>query len=376
MKRAYWTKPDVFEAEVEVRTLGDCKVTIDPNMFHPDEGGQPADKGSIGPATICRIEITEGQIVHTLDRPLADGTYTARLDAEHRLYTAAHHTAQHIISGIAESRFGLHTTGVHIGLERCTVDFDRKTDWQTLRAIEREAMQVVALNVPVETVFDDTDVRIRSDSKQITPEVVRVVRIGDYDSSACCGAHVAATGRIGLIRIFETESKKQGTRVYFLAGSRALEMSQSETAILAELRKTAGCSTVELPESLRKTLDRSKSLAKEIEKLWSAQLPALAAASQVVQAGAAKVGICVAELPANLTGKLAAMIAEQTGGAGIVVNGLHIAISSKNAHAGELLRKIQGTLGGKGGGSPKAANGILNHPPTPDQIAKILTTSP
>ena len=105
MKRMYWTNPDVFETEVEVKAFDDCKVTIDPIIFHPDEGGQPADKGTIGQANVCNVEIINGQIIHTLDSPLGDGKYIARVDRQHRFYTASQHTAQHIVSGIADERF-------------------------------------------------------------------------------------------------------------------------------------------------------------------------------------------------------------------------------------------------------------------------------
>ena len=51
MKRLYWTQPDTFETEVEVAVVDDRAVTIDPILFHPDEGGQPADLGTIGDAS-------------------------------------------------------------------------------------------------------------------------------------------------------------------------------------------------------------------------------------------------------------------------------------------------------------------------------------
>ena len=73
MKRLYWTQPDVIEAEVEVVTVGPNQVTIDPILFHPDEGGQPADRGTIGEAVVQDVQVVDGKIVHTLDRPLADG---------------------------------------------------------------------------------------------------------------------------------------------------------------------------------------------------------------------------------------------------------------------------------------------------------------
>jgi hypothetical protein len=162
MKRLYWTHPDVFEAEVEVVAVGPGKVTIDPILFHPDEGGQPADKGTIGEAVVHDVQVVDGKIVHTLDRPLTDGRYVACLDKERRLYTATQHTAQHILSGVAASQFGLETVGVYIGLEGCTVDFDKKLEWDVAEEIERRAMEVVTLDIPVETTFNDPDMQTGS----------------------------------------------------------------------------------------------------------------------------------------------------------------------------------------------------------------------
>ena len=97
MKRLYWTNPELVETEVEVKKITECKVTTDPVIFHPDEGGQPADIGTIDKANVDNVEIINGQIVHTLDKPLGDGKYIARLNKPHRLYTATQHTEQHII---------------------------------------------------------------------------------------------------------------------------------------------------------------------------------------------------------------------------------------------------------------------------------------
>jgi len=267
VKRLYWTNPDIYEIEVDVRSVGDRKVTINPIVFHPDEGGQPADKGRIGESEVLNVEVIDGRIVHTIDKALSDGKYIAHVDSRHRLHVARRHTAQHIISGIAEKRFGLKTLGVHIGLESCTVDVDKKIDWETAQAIERHSMEAVTENIPVETVFNDTNVRTRFDLKDIESDMIRVVKIGEYDASACCGTHVRRTGDIGIIRILDLESKKNGTRVSFAAGQAAFEFSQAETSILKELRQLSKCSTIELPGILRKAMESSKNLNKEVERL-------------------------------------------------------------------------------------------------------------
>ncbi len=372
MKRLYWTQPDTFEAEVDVAIIDDHAVTIDPILFHPDEGGQPADLGAIGAANVLGVDLVDGQIVHRLDKPLAAGKHVARVDRQRRQHTAGHHTAQHIISGLAEKQFGLKTTSVHIGLERSTVDFDRKIEWDTVAALERAALEVVLRDLPVETAFNETGVRSREDLKAVESDVIRVVKIDDCDKSACCGAHVGTTGQIGTVRLCDIESKKQGTRVFFLAGAKALEYAQAETSVLRELRKVASCSTPELPTLFEKTLSQAKELAKEVDQLWSQMLPDLASSAEVVDVESSKVGIQIAGIPESLVARLAGMIAKATAGVGIAVSGTRIGISSATLGAGDLLKRIQATVGGKGGGSPKSANGSLDRAITTRELTTIL----
>ena len=372
MKRLYWTNPDACEVEVEVKSVGDCTVTIEPIVFHPDEGGQPADKGKIGQCNVLNIEIVEGRIVHTLDGPLSDGTYIARVDKQHRSRVAGRHTAQHIISGIAEKQFDLKTVGVHIGLESCTVDFDKKIDWETAQAIERHSMEVVTENIPVEAVFNDSDARTRFDLKEIESDMIRVVKIGDYDASACCGTHVRRTGDIGIIRILDLESKKNGTRISFAAGRKAFEFSQAETSILKELRQLSKCSTIELPAILRKALESSKNLNKEVERLQSLMLPGFVESAMIVEVGSSKIGIQIDAVSGKLAGKLAASIANEIDGTGIVISDGNIVINSKNLNANDLLKKLHKAVGGKGGGSSNAASGRLDKQLTTEQVVEIL----
>jgi len=372
VKRLYWTNPDIYEIEVEAKSVGDCKVTIEPIVFHPDEGGQPADKGSIGESYVLNVEIIDGRIIHTLDKPLSDGKCVAHVDSRHRLSIARRHTAQHIISGIAEKRFGLKTVGVHIGTESCTVDFDKKINFETAQAIERDSMEVVAENIPVETVFNDTDARSRFDLKQIESDMIRVVKIGDYDASACCGTHVLRTGDIGIIRILDLESKKNGTRVSFDAGPSAMEFSQSETSILKELRQLSKCSTAELPVILRKALESARNLSKELERLQDMMLPGFVESAQIIEVDSSKVGIQINAVSAKLAGKLAAMIANEINGTGIVISDSSIAINSKKLDANDLLKKLCKAVGGKGGGSPQASSGRLDRQVTTEQVIEIL----
>jgi len=372
MKRMYWTHPEVFEAEVEVTEVEPGKVLIDPILFHPDEGGQPADLGAIGDATVRNVQMIDGRVVHILDKPLAAGRHVAHLDRERRLHTSTHHTAQHILSGLALKRFGLRTVSVHIGLEGCTVDFHEKVGWDVAEQLERQALDAVMADLPVETSFGPQGEQARNQAGSIHPDDIRIVKVGDLDVSACCGAHVCSTGTIGIIRIFDIENRKAGTRVSFLAGKKALEQSQLETRTLRELRILAGCATVDLPANLQKTMERSKELAKEVSRLWSSRLPELADSAQRVALGPGVVGIYAGELPRDLVTTLAGAIAEATGGAGIVLSENQLAVSGKTLSASDLFQKIQAHAGGKGGGSPRAANGRLDKSLSAEEVVQLL----
>jgi len=101
-------------------------------------------------------------------------------------------------------------------------------------------------------------------------------------------------------------------------------------------------------------------------------LPDLVKSAEAVVVKSSKIGIQVTDIPSQLVTKLAGMIADAIEGVGIVVSDVNIAINSNGMNADELLRKIQNTVGGKGGGSSKAANGRLSRAVTTDELITIL----
>jgi alanyl-tRNA synthetase len=127
-----------------------------------------------------------------------------------------------------------------------------------------------------------------------------------------------------------------------------------------------------LPTVFQKAAEKSKELAKEADRVWSLRLSDLAKSAEAITIGSSTVSVYAGELPRELVSVLAGMIAEATNGVGMVVSDTNIAVSSKTLDAGGLLKKIQNTVGGKGGGSPKSANGRLNRPVTINELVDIL----
>jgi alanyl-tRNA synthetase len=123
---------------------------------------------------------------------------------------------------------------------------------------------------------------------------------------------------------------------------------------------------------LRKALESSKNLSKEVERLQEQMLPGFVSSTSIVNISSSKVGVQIDAVSAKLAGKLAALIANEIDGTGIVISDSSIAINSKNLNANDLLKKLHKAVGGKGGGSANAASGKLDKEVTTEQIIEIL----
>ena len=199
-------------------------VVPDQTAFYPEGGGQPNDTGTLGGVRVLDVREKEGRIVHLCGGPLMLGQRVEGLvDADRRFDLMQQHTGEHIVSGIICGRLGYHNVGFHIGSETVTVDFDGPLTPEELEQVEVEANRFVWANVPVRCWFPGPEEQVSYRSKRALDGPVRVVEVPGADRCACCGVHVAATGEIGLIRLFSVVKFHQGSRIEMACGKRALD---------------------------------------------------------------------------------------------------------------------------------------------------------
>lgn len=217
---------DSFVASVleSVATDGGYDVVLDKTAFFPEEGGQSSDTGYIGDAKVSQVYEKEGVIHHIADRPLAEGEYNCRIDFAARFEKMQCHTAEHILCGIIHRLFGLDNVGFHLGEDEVTFDVDGVLDRAQLDRAEELANEAVFSNIAVETLFPAASELslLEYRSKLDITDGVRLVKIGDTDTCACCAPHVARTGEIGIIKILDFMKHRGGTRIWMVAGRRAL----------------------------------------------------------------------------------------------------------------------------------------------------------
>src|SRR5208283_4011235 len=89
----------------------------------------------------------------------------------------------------------------------------------------------------------------------------------DFDLNACGGTHVRSTGQIGSILLRTTEKVRQGVRLEFVCGLRAVRTARRDFAALTEAAAVFSTHIWEVPQQLRKSLDEIKSAQKAQHRL-------------------------------------------------------------------------------------------------------------
>lgn len=208
-----------------VQTDKGFEIILDATAFYPEGGGQAADTGILGGASVLDTRERGEEIIHLCDRAVEPGSQVeGQIDWEPRFQRMQQHSGEHIVSGILHRRYGCSNTGFHMGQERTVIDFDGVIPAQALPEIEAEANRAVWANLPV-TCWYPTPEELPSvnyRSKRALPWPVRIVEFPGYDCCACCGTHVKSTGEIGIIKLYSAVPFRGGTRIEMACGKLAL----------------------------------------------------------------------------------------------------------------------------------------------------------
>ncbi len=207
---------------------GGYRVRLSRTAFFPEGGGQAADTGTLGGVPVTDVQIVKDEVWHFTDTPLAVGEeVTGEVDWEQRFPRMQHHTAEHIICGLAHRYYGYENVGFHLGSEDVTLDLSGELTREQLNALEEEANVIVARNVAVTVAIPDPErlahIAYRSKKEKELTGPVRLVTVEGVDCCACCAPHVARTGEIGLIKLLDFVRWKGGIRVHLLCGAAALQ---------------------------------------------------------------------------------------------------------------------------------------------------------
>jgi len=111
---------------------------------------------------------------------------------------------------------------------------------------------------------------------------LRLIGIDNFDLCACGGTHVRSTGQVGMILCRKLEKAKQGFRVEFVCGGRALRHARKDYETLTEAGMLFSAHLWDVPAQIRKQVEETRAAGKVQHKLLEeiAELRAAQLASQ------------------------------------------------------------------------------------------------
>jgi alanyl-tRNA synthetase len=370
-----------FDAAVVEEADDGRRVYLDRTAFYPTSGGQPFDTGRLGGIEVIDV-VDEGErIAHVLASPLAKGPAIGQVDWARRFDHMQQHTGQHLLSAVLADLFGYQTTGVHFGQETSTVDLDtgKLTQAQVERAEER-ANEIVVENRPVDVSFEEAGSAAGLRKPSDRGGTLRVITIRDIDRSACGGTHVRATGEIGLISTRKVERVRQAMRLEFLCGGRAVRRARADRALLSHLAAGFSSAAEDLPrliESQREELKEAQTARREMQasldlcrarELYEAATPDPTGIRRAVVRDSGEplerlrgLAQAFASLP------MAIFVGGVTSPPAVVL----AASPDTRVDAAGVLKGLLAAVGGRGGGSPALAQGIL---PGRSQLETIIAS--
>lgn len=245
---------------------GKYLIELDQTVFFPEGGGQLSDKGIISDAKVAHVAEKNGHILHECDKPLAVGSMVeAKLDWMVRLDRMQQHLGEHILSYAFWKLFKANNVGFHMNEDNVTIDLDKEMTPEELLKAEHLTNEIIWDNRPVSVNYmDSTELEahkneMRKFNDKLTG-ILRIVSVEGADICTCCGTHPPFTGMVGSVKIIRSDKHKNGCRVEFLCGRRALLDADKKNNILLSVAADFSAKPEQVPERLGK-------LHKEVEEL-------------------------------------------------------------------------------------------------------------
>lgn len=134
------------------------------------------------------------------------------------------HTAEHLLNQVMIRMFGTErSSNAHIERKKSKMTFilNHKPDRKEEKAIEAEMNRLITEDLPV--TYEKVDRNNIPDGVSVdklpedASEMLRLVRIGDFDVCLCIGKHVRSTAQIGRFEMLGTnwDEEKHAFRIRF-----------------------------------------------------------------------------------------------------------------------------------------------------------------
>ncbi len=340
------------------------QVILDQTAFYPEGGGQAADTGTLNGIRVLDTRERDNTIVHLCAGALTPGeTVEGIIDYDLRFDRMQQHTGEHIVSGLIHAKYGYHNTGFHMGTESTTIDFDGVIPAEDLPELELRANEAIWQNLAVSCTVPEPEqlASITYRTKRALPWPVRIVQVPGYDSCACCGTHVAATGEVGVIKLLSAIPFRGGTRMEMACGKRALAIlncAYNQNRLVSQAFSAKMQETGEAARKMNDLLSAQKYRIAGLEKqIFAGIARSYAGKGNVLHFEEGLDNVAVREL--------ADAIAETCEGTAAVFSGCDesgyaFCLVSRTGDLRQTGKELTKALNGRGGGKPDCQQGRVS----------------
>ena len=396
-RRIYYTDAyrRAFSARVVGLEDGGRRVYLDETAFYPTSGGQPHDTGLLAGVAVIDVVDEDDRIAHILAAPVGEGgaagadapggaLVVGELDWPRRLDHMQQHTGQHLLSAVLDDLYGWKTVSVHFGGAESTLDVDAAVAGLTpdrLRAAELRVNEVIAEDRPVRIGFEEAAAAAGLRKPSERAGEIRIVTIDGIDRSACGGTHVRSTGGIGALLVGGAEKVRGHARIAFVCGSRVVRRAHDDRAALERVSSALSVSVAEAPDAAARAAAQLAEL-QSWQRKAGGELAVLRARAMLAAAEPEATGFRLvvdvrgAADPDELRALAQAMSHQPRAlyiGAASEPPFVVLAASEETGmDAGRVLRETLDAEQGRGGGSPRAAQGRLPDQPAVSRVVERL----
>jgi alanyl-tRNA synthetase len=385
--RLYYTNSYLaaFTSTVAAESDDRRRVYLAETAFYPTSGGQPHDLGTLGGVEVVDV-VDEGErIAHLLSEPLSTPAQPVAgvIDWTRRFDHMQQHTGQHLLSAVFEDLFRYKTMSVHFGPDSSTVDLDAEmVTRDQIVAVEARANAIVAEARTVNVSFEEAAQAMELRKASERSGTLRIVSIDGIDRSACGGTHVRTTAEIGAVLLRSSERVRQATRVGFVCGTRAVRrarrdfesLSRIAGSLSASLDDAAGLVGAQA-ERLKEGDNARRRLEKELAVFRAREhYDAAAPDSSGVRTLVLRDAGSMDELKTVAQAALSLPKCVIVGTLATPPSLLLAATEDSGIDAGKLLKTELAAAGGRGGGSPRIAQGSMPDAASLESLVRRLVT--
>jgi alanyl-tRNA synthetase len=357
------------------------QLVLNKTPFYPEGGGQIGDTGLlIFDNEIVQVLDTKKEndlIIHLVDR-IPDNVETsvfAEVDAVKRKETERNHSATHLLHAALRHVLGSHVTQkgslVRPDYLRFDISHFQKLTNDEIKQVEKIVNERIRQNIPL---LESRNMPIQQAQEagammlfgEKYGETVRMITFDNsFSKELCGGCHVKGTGEIGLFKILSEGAIAAGVRRIEACTAQYAEQYVQNFVDEVHASKSFFKSNQGLTKNISDLMDENVKLKKEVER-WMLQHAQIIKQSLAKSAEVINDQIVITSLVENLDGKTIKTISYQlekelgdaiiligfieNGKANIMLTISEKLVTTKQYHAGNMIKQLALPIQGGGGG--------------------------